>query len=94
MGVELAVGSSICYKSGPVRPPWGYDEYDFGLICLEYVDKKYSFYFEIFDKNGRIICFSNFDLGMAFSTYDECFRAARKWIRDNQNLVYVSTEHE
>ena len=23
-----------------------------------------------------------------FKSYDMCFRAARKWIRDNQNLVY------
>lgn len=23
-----------------------------------------------------------------YNTYDQCFRAVRKWIRDNQNLVY------
>jgi hypothetical protein len=88
MGVKLAVGSSIDYKPGPLRPPWGYDEYDFGLICLECVDNKYSFYFEILDKDGYLLCYSNFDLDMTFGTYDQCFRAARKWIRDNQNLVY------
>lgn len=28
-----------------------------------------------------------------FSSYDMCFRAARKWIRDNQNLVYERVEY-
>ena len=65
-----------------------YDEYDFGLICWRQVDKKYEYDFEILDKDGYLLCYSSFDLGMTFSTYDQCFRAARKWIRDNQNLVY------
>ena len=81
-----------------------HDEYDFGFIFWEYVkngekrkllsvgdDKKYGFYFEIFDENGLVLCSSTFDFGMTFDTYDQCFRAARKWIRDNQNLVYGET---
>ena len=23
-----------------------------------------------------------------YSSYDSCFRAARKWMRDNQNIIY------
>jgi hypothetical protein len=26
-----------------------------------------------------------------YDIYDQCFRAARKWMRDNQNLVYGET---
>jgi hypothetical protein len=53
---------------------------------LKYPDFKYDF--TILDKDGYLLCYSSFYLGMTFSTYDQCFRAARKWIRDNQNLVY------
>jgi hypothetical protein len=61
------------------------------LAVVHRIDWKPGYYyydFEILDKDGYLLCYSNFDLGMTFSTYDQCFRAARKWIRDNQNLVY------
>lgn len=36
-----------------------------------------------------VICYSKKDLGFKpFSDFDTCFRAARKWMRDNQGEIY------
>jgi hypothetical protein len=87
MGAELAVVHRIDWKSGCRCRRHVLD------LCRQNGNSStYAFYyeydFEILDKDGYLLCYSSFDLGMTFNTYDQCFRAARKWIRDNQNLVY------
>ena len=46
----------------------------------------FSFGIDPFPREGvnSLLFFESSD----FDSYDQCFRAARKWIRDNQNLVY------
>jgi hypothetical protein len=39
-------------------------------------------------KRVKVLCYSYETLKLRFTTYDQCFRAARKWMRNNQNLVY------
>lgn len=45
--------------------------------------KEYQFYIDPWE--GRFILYKD---NRIFSTYDMCFRAARKWMRDHQNEIY------
>ncbi len=62
-----------------------YDYKTFLIIHRKYLK---DFCFEILDHYGYVICYSDYDLKLKLSSYDSCFRAARKWMRDNQNIIY------
>ena len=68
---------------GVERDWWQFDR-------LHILKTNKGFHFEITDEEDYyVLVFSHADLKIPrFSTFDMCFRAARKWMRDNQNLIY------
>lgn len=63
----------------PVKSPYGIYHFEDWYI-IECSKQSYEF---LVDYNNSLLSDK-----CIYSTYDDCFRAARKWMRDHQNDIY------